>query len=305
MRAILVGAVDSSMVALDAMMHAPGCQLAAVVTLLPELAGRHSDIADLAGAATRHGVPLLEVKNVNHEDALARLAAVEADYIFVIGWSQICGEAFRALAPGRVIGYHPAALPRLRGRGVIPWTILNAEPITAGSLFWIDDGVDTGEILDQAFFHVAPEETASSLYSKHMEALKTMLQRSLAALANGERPRRKQDERCATFCARRTDADGEIDWSAPADDVLRLIRAVGRPYPGAFTTCRSGEVRVWSAEPVQGGRRHLGAAGQVVARDDTSFTVRCGDGNLVRATEWTSETDRPPILHGRLSRHAA
>lgn len=304
MRAILVGAVESSQVALEAMVRAPGCQLDAVVTLLPDLAGRHSDIADLAGAAAAHGIPWLQVRNVNHADALDQLAALEPDYIFVIGWSQICGEAFRALAPSRVIGYHPAALPRLRGRGVIPWTILNAEPITAGTLFWIDDGVDTGDILDQAFFHVSPDETAASLYRKHMEALRTMLDRSLAAMVAGDTPRRRQDEGCATFCARRTDADGEIDWTAPAQSVLRLIRAVGRPYPGAFTTCRSGEVRIWAAEALQGGHCHLGTAGQVVARDAEQFTVRCGDGNLIRVTEWTSESARPPILHARLVAHA-
>ncbi|MET1756692.1 formyltransferase family protein [Novosphingobium sp. RD2P27] len=306
MRVILVGAVDSSMVALEAMVGVPGCQVDAVVTLFPEFAGRHSDIADLAGAAVARGIPLVEVKNVNHADALERLAAWDPDYIFVIGWSQICGEEFRALAPGRVIGYHPAALPRLRGRGVIPWTILNSEPITAGTLFWIDDGVDTGDILDQAFFHVAPDETAASLYRKHMEALQTMLHRSLRALAAGNLPRRRQDERCATFCARRTDADGEIDWSAPAESVVRLIRAVSRPYPGAFTNSRSGQLRLWAAEALQGGHGHLGAAGQVVWRDADLFAVRCGDGNLIRVTEWSSEAaGRPPILHARLGAHVS
>src|SRR3546814_17829006 len=78
-----------------------------------------------------------------------------------MGWSQICGPAFRALFPDRAIGYHPAALPRLRGRAAIPWTILQQEPITAGTLFWIDAGTDTGDIADQQFFHVAPDETAA------------------------------------------------------------------------------------------------------------------------------------------------
>src|SRR3546814_5174240 len=75
----------------------------------------------------------------------------------------------------------PAPLPRLRGRGVIPWTILANEPITAGTLFWIDDGADSGPILEQAFFHVAPDETAASLYARHMRALGEMMPRALAA----------------------------------------------------------------------------------------------------------------------------
>src|SRR3546814_4028654 len=99
----------------------------------------------------------------------------------------------------------PAPLPRLRGRGVIPWTILADEPITAGTLFWIDDGVDSGPILEQAFFHVAPDETAASLYARHMRALGEMMTRALAALATGSPPRLEQDERYASWAAKRTD----------------------------------------------------------------------------------------------------
>src|SRR3546814_1648120 len=110
----------------------------------------------------------------------------------------MCGMEFQAASHGQVIGYHPAPLPRLRGRGVIPWTILANEPITAGTLFSIDDGVDSGPILEQAFFHVAPDETAASLYERHMGALGEMVPRALAALATGAPPRLGQDERYAS-----------------------------------------------------------------------------------------------------------
>src|SRR3546814_10841959 len=122
----------------------------------------------------------------------------------------------------------PAPLPRLRGRGVIPWTILADEPITAGTLFWIDDGVDSGPILEQAFFHVAPDETAASLYARHMRALGEMMPRALAALAPGSPPRLEQDERYASWAAKRTPEDGRLDWRQNAIDIDRLIRAAGR-----------------------------------------------------------------------------
>jgi Methionyl-tRNA formyltransferase len=301
MSAILVGAVESSRIALEVMARVPQCDLKAVVTLAPHLAHRHSDAVDMAAAARALDVPVIAVENVNARDALVRIAEVQADHIFVIGWSQICGPEFRALAPGGVIGYHPAALPRLRGRGVIPWTIVNREPITAGSLFWIDDGVDTGPILDQHYFHLSPREDAASLYRKHVRALEIMLHRSLPLIAAGTAPRIPQDESCATFCARRTDADGEIDWAAPSSDVLRLIRAATRPYPGAFTANGTGRIRIWAAEPTRGGDGgHLAAPGQIVARGNNGFTVRCGDGGLVEVTEWSNESGKMPALHSRL-----
>src|SRR3546814_17742134 len=107
----------------------------------------------------------------------------------------MCGMEFQAAAHGQVIGYHPAPLPRLRGRGVIPWTILADEPITAGTLFWLDDGVDSGPILEQAFFHVAPDETAASLYSRPMRARGEMMPREPASPATGLPPPPQPEER--------------------------------------------------------------------------------------------------------------
>lgn len=301
MRAVLVGAVESSAVALSAFARRAEWTLAAVVTLNEGLAGRHSDFVDLGPAAERMGSQVIRVDNVNRDPSLAAIEAVRMDYVFVVGWSQICGPRFLDLAPNRVIGYHPSALPRMRGRAAIPWTILNQEPITAGSLFWIDGGTDTGDLLDQHYFHLSPGETAASLYAKHMEALAVMLDRSLAALARGEEPRRRQDEACATWCARRTPADARIDWTAPAPEVLRLVRAAGRPYPGASTNAGPAPLTIWAAEPVPDAGRHLASPGQVIEASDDKFVVMCGARSAIRVTEWDSG-ERRPALHSILGR---
>lgn len=295
MSAILVGAVDSSRVALEAFARSSDWTLAAVVTRDRGLDGGHSDFVDLGGAAAGIGSPVIRIDNVNRDAALSAVGAVGADYIFVIGWSQICGPRFLDLAKNRVIGYHPAALPRMRGRAAIPWTILRDEPITAGTLFWIDQGTDTGDVLDQHYFHVAPEETAATLYAKHMEALSTMLDRSLPVLFSGETPRRRQDEACATWAARRKPADGRIDWSAPAEDVLRLIRASGHPYPGAFTLAGETRLQIWAASPTLLGSRHFAQPGQVLEIRDDAFIVMCGAKTAIAVTEWSHALGTPRL----------
>jgi methionyl-tRNA formyltransferase len=220
--------------------------------------------------------------------------------VFVIGWSQICRSAFREAAGDRVIGFHPAPLPRLRGRGVIPWTILNQEPITAATLFRIDDGMDTGPILSQKFFHVAADETAATLVTKHLSALTEMLRELLPSLAQGESQAVPQDERFATWAARRTPADGLLDWRRPSTELWRLIRASSRPYPGAFTLSREQRLTIFAAEPIGMGERHLAVPGQVIACENGSFVVSCGDGGALRATDWESADGVPPKLHARL-----
>ena len=299
MRIALVGAVEGSLWALRAMIaegHAP----AVVVTLAKELSKRHSDFVDLEPTAKEHDIPVVHVRNINDPESIDAVRAEAPDYIYIVGWSQICGPEFMGLAPDRAIGYHPTALPRMRGRAAQPWTILNDEKITGGSLFWVDDGVDTGDILEQRFFHVAPRETARSLYDKHMVALDSMIRASLASLASGSPPRVKQDEACATYAARRRPEDGRIDWAASAKDIDRLIRAVTRPYPGAFTTYSGKRLVIWSAD-YSADHNHHGVIGQVVSTGDRGFDVVTGEG-LLRVSEWEADDVSSILNHAVLGR---
>ena len=285
MKAVVVGAVESTRVTLKALADDSRWQVSAVVTLPPDLSGRHSDFVDLSADARACGARLIAAANSNAPEVIEAVRSVGADFAFVIGWSQICKPEFRAAAGGAVIGYHPAALPRLRGRAVIPWTILLDEKITGSTLFWIDDGVDSGPILAQKFLHVAPDETATSLYARHMTALAELLRESLGALAEGRAPRTPQDERYATYAARRTEADGLIDWRAPAASVERLVRAVTRPYPGAFTYFGGERLTIFGARLWEEAPRHAAMPGQLIGKPGNALAIACGDGAIL-ATDW-------------------
>lgn len=289
--------MEGTRVALHAIGKIPGWELSAVATLPPELASRHSDYVDLGPDAEAIGAALIPVANCNESDFISRIRAIRPDLLFVIGWSQICGPELRQAGGGRMIGFHPAPLPRLRGRAAIPWTILLDEKISASTLFWIDDGVDSGPILSQRFFHVAPDETAETLYAKHMRNLAPMLEDLLPRLAEDHVPGEVQDESLATWAARRRPADGLIDWRQSASDVHRLVRAVGSPYPGAFTSANGQTLVIREAEQPGGRFRHHALPGQVVARDDSSFVVYCGDGEALRITRFESASGKPPAMH--------
>ncbi|WP_428632624.1 methionyl-tRNA formyltransferase [Sphingopyxis sp.] len=300
MRAVLVGAVASTAVALQAFARSDW-ELALCVTLPSEKSERHSDFVDLAHDARMAGTDMFFTTATNDPATVEAIRAARPDFIFVIGWSQICGANFLDIVPGRVIGYHPAALPRLRGRAAIAWTILLDEKITAGSLFYMADGVDDGQILDQQYFHVAPRETASTLYAKHMAALEQMLDRTLVRLAKGEAKPEPQDDCCATYAVRRTSADGLIDWRQPARDIDRLVRAAGRPYPGAFTTAKDAKLTIWASEPVDPPLPYHAEPGQLVAHDNDGLLIQTGSGQL-RVSEWSWELVGRPPMHGLLGR---
>lgn len=165
----------------------------------------------------------------------------------------------------------------------------------------MEEGTDDGDILAQSYFHLAPDETAAELYEKHMVALRQMLDESLPILAAGREPRQKQDERYATWAAKRTARDGLIDWRDDATIIDRLVRAVGRPYPGAFTHAGQGKLTIWKSEPVGGANLHHAAPGQIVAREGDTLTIQTGSG-LLRLLEWECENEKPPLMHAILGR---
>ncbi len=271
-----------------------------VVTLPPQAAHRHSDFVDLSEPARRAGCAVCHTTNINDAATLEAIERSRPDLCLVLGWSQICGERFRAIARLGNIGFHPAALPRLRGRAVIPWTILLGETTTGSTLFWLDEGVDSGAILLQKTFTVAADETARSLYEKHTGALAEMLPEALALVEAGDPPRIRQDDDQASYCARRTADDGLIDWHQPAASVLRLIRAVGDPYPGAFTYHKDERLIIDEAVPLPDSHRYIGLTGQVQCLTDGGFAVRCGDGICIDVRAWRWPSGGRPKLHSKL-----
>lgn len=297
MRAVLVGAVESTRVAFEILL-AEGAAPVAVVTLpLVVLRSRHSDAVDLRPLAEKNGIPLIEARDINTPDVIASVRRFEPDYIFVIGWSQICRGEFLRTARRGCIGYHPAPLPKNRGRAVIPWTILQGARTTGSTLFWMDEGLDSGDILVQEEFEVAPDETAKTLYEKHLDALARLLRLALKLIRSGTPPRRPQDHNQATYCSRRVPRDGLIDWTKPAREVWTLIRAVTRPYPGAFTFRKKKKLFIWSAKYV-GSAPFWGLPGQVQEVLEEGALVQCGDSEHVLLTELQEEGG--PVLPASL-----
>lgn len=294
MRIVFVGSVEASVVALKSLLAA-GMKPALVATLPPEAASRHSDFADLGAIAG--GLPVHRTTDINAAKSLDAVKAVRPDLCLVVGWSQICGPDFRGIARIGTVGFHPAPLPRLRGRAVIPWTLLEGDTTTASTFFWLGEGVDSGDILLQRPFDVSPDETARALYEKHTSNIASMAPEAVRLAFLEAPPRVPQDHTLATYGARRTRDDGLIDWRQPAEAILRLIRAVGDPYPGAFTYYDNQNLIIDAAvlHPLSG--RFVGLAGQVQAVEDGKVVVRCGDEKCIILTRWRSAPAVMPRVH--------
>ena len=302
MRYVFVGAVEGSYHALEEML-AQGADVVGVFTLAPEYASRHSDFADLSPLAQQYGVPLWGINNINDPEVVAQMQGLEPDYIFVIGWSQIVKRPVLELPTRACIGFHPALLPQNRGRAVIPWTILQGLRRSGATLFYLDEGLDSGDILIQKSFTVESDETARTLYNKVTATLREMIREVLPFLENDNPPRQLQDHSKATYCAKRTPADGLIDWQHPAEQIWTLIRAVGEPYPGAFTFHQGKKLVIWEATLVLSAP-YCGLPGQVQAINQDGVLVQCGDGkHILLRTVQAEHEDRCPATNYSMKMH--
>jgi methionyl-tRNA formyltransferase len=232
-----------------------------------------SGFRDLGDLAERHGFPLVRTADVNDPALVERIERLRPKLLYVLGWSQLIKPRLLAIPAHGAAGTHPTKLPLGRGRAPIPWTILKDLRETACTLFLLGEGVDDGPIVGQVEFAVDAREDAGTLYEKHRAAHLELLATHTPALLDGSARAVEQDHAAATYWERRRPEDGRIDWTAPAVEVDRLVRAVTHPFPGAFTD--DGAV-IWRAEPANGD----GAPPGTVFERDGLPHVACGEGSL-------------------------
>ena len=232
--------------AFEALMQA-GAPIHGVITLTPERRARRSGAMDYGPLCARFGVPLYEIADINGEEGLAALRALDPDIVFVLGWSQIVRPAALRLARIGMIGAHASHLPRYRGSAPVNWALIKGETETGNSLIWLAEGVDRGAVIDQTAFGITPYDTCASLYEQVALSNRDMLLRLLPRLLAGERPGRPQPASEHPELPGRRPADGVIDWSRPSREVYDLIRALTRPYPGAFSWIDGQRWTVWQA----------------------------------------------------------
>ncbi|MFE6304599.1 methionyl-tRNA formyltransferase [Nocardiopsis sp. NPDC057823] len=246
-----------------------------VVSYPAELAHR-SGYVDYEAVTRRHDLEHLRASDLGSDEVRDALAVRGVALLVVAGWSSPVPERLLAALPRGGVGLHPAPLPVGRGRAPIPWTILRDMRASAVTLLHLDGGGDTGDIIDQAWFDVEPDITATGLYDRVARRQAEMLAARIDDLLAGTAPRRPQRGHASVW-PRRRPSDGRIDFTASGRDVDRLVRALADPYPGAFAMFGGSRITLCAGVLDEGVRG--GAPGEVVsAGPGRVWGVTCGDG---------------------------
>jgi methionyl-tRNA formyltransferase len=179
----------------------------------------------------------------------------------VASYSRILWPELLALFPLNVVNLHGGRLPEYRGANVLQWAIINGETETSVTLHYVDQGIDTGPVIAESRIPIDDQDTAVTLRDRMSAEGKDLLRKWLPYLLKGDVETTSQDESKARVWRRRKPEDGLIDWAWPDEQVRNLIRALVKPWPGAFYFDGLGKKvvidRLLSLEEVRRIRREL------------------------------------------------
>lgn len=284
MKSILIGSVGSSKQMLEAMIEV-GFPITCVFSLDEEASSNVSGYQPIHEIAERNGIAYKKFKKINDRENAEIIRRIAPDYIFVIGLSQLVKKEIIDSAKFGVVGFHPTALPKMRGRAANVWQILLGVHDTKVSLFFIDDGIDSGDILGQETYIIEDTDYAEDVEKKINDALARLSRRVLTQIMDGTIVPVKQNEDEATYLLRRVPDDGLIDWNKPIKEIHTLIRAVSKPYPGAFGMYDGKhKLILWRAEMFKN-KKYIGMNGQIASITNSHIDIVCADG-LLRISDY-------------------
>jgi methionyl-tRNA formyltransferase len=241
----------------------------------PDKPGRKPD--PMKEAALRHNLPVYQPASFKKPELWEEFRELKPDLCVMAYVTLIVPEEFLNKPTHGTIQYHPSLLPLHRGPSSINWPIIMGEKKTGLTIFWPDNGLDTGPILLQKEVEITDQDTLGSLYFDRLFPMGVQaLLESVDLVRDGKAPKNVQDESNATYEGWCKKEDVEIDWSIPAHEVYNLIRG-GNPQPGAWTMYQEKTLEVFDCTKLA---TTGGEAGEITDVTNTGFSVAAGGGQI-------------------------
>lgn len=282
MRTVFIGTGGIGLPVLRWLLQSEKHELIAVVTQPDKPAGRAQRVqappikAALAGSS----LPILQPVRIKSEQAVEEIRALAPDVIVVMAYGQILPRSLLEIPLVACLNLHASLLPRHRGAAPIQAAIVAGDRQSGVTVMYMNEGLDTGDILLQSQIEIAADETGGSLHDRLAQIAPLALEAALTQLGNGSAPRIPQDSASATYAPKLERENGRIDWKEPAALIERKIRAFN-PWPGAFALVRDAKnrdrnLKIFSGKVVAAAK----AAPGEILQSDGSITIAARDGGV-------------------------
>ena len=270
-----MGTPDFSVPALEKI--ASEHEVVAVVTQKDKPKGRGQSLSytPVKESALKLNIPILQPDKVKEDSFVEELRALNPDVIVVIAFGQILSNDILTLPKYGCINVHASLLPKYRGAAPIQWAVIDGEEKSGVCTMKMDEGLDTGDIIDVEEVTLDPKETGGSLFDKLAELGGELILKTLQNLEFGNAQFIKQDDSKSTYAKKMTKDLGHIDFTKDAVSIERLIRGLA-PWPSAFTYLDGKVMKIWDADVVE----QSGEPGTVISEDKDSFVIATGDKAL-------------------------
>lgn len=241
----------------------------------PDPPGKPSGMKKLAESK---GIPVYQPDKMKDAGVYDIFVKLEPDLNVMAFVTDIVPKRILDYPRLKTIQYHPSLLPKHRGGSAIHWAVINGETKTGLTIFWPDQGIDTGPILLQKEVEISPDDTTGSLYFNKLFPLGVdAIVEAVEMVRNGTAPKIKQDESQATYEPLCTDDLTVINWSKPVQQVYNLIRGAN-PSPGASTTYMGEKLKIFDCSLQT--TEHNAVAGEIISINDEGFTI-AGNGGAI------------------------
>jgi methionyl-tRNA formyltransferase len=275
---IFMGTPDFSVPTLKAL-HESQHKVLAVVTQPDRPKGRGrglvpSPVKEVAGT---FGYPVLQPHKIKEPWFVEEIIAMDPDLFVVVAYGRILPGSLLSIPRLGAINIHASLLPKYRGPAPIQWAMINGEQETGVTTMWMDEGMDTGDILLSAKVSIMPDDTSGSLHGRLAEVGAQLLIETLERLKKESLLGTPQDKSVATYAPLLKKKDGSIDWTKDAISLDAFIRGMN-PWPGAFTLLSGKRLRVLQAKNLQGAAKEQ--PGTVLEGFPGDFNVATGRGIL-------------------------
>lgn len=281
LRVVFMGTPPLACPSLQALLSAPGFQVAAVVTQPDRPKGRDLKLQPppVKELALRANLPILQPERARDQGFIEQLRLIRPDVIAVAAYGQILPKDLLDLPRFACFNVHTSLLPRYRGAAPIQWAILNGDSMTGVTIMRIDAGLDTGDILAQQTTPILPSDTSETLHDRLAQLGAELLMKTLREYVAGNICPEPQPAEGVVYAPKIKKEDGRIDWTQPATAIWNRVRGL-MPWPGAFTVLsdppRSHLLKIWQAEVAQ----HSGQPGEILRADRAGIVVACGSDAL-------------------------
>lgn len=297
MRVIFIGTGDVGLPSLRWLLE--NHEVVAVVAQPDKPVGRKQELTPppTKRLALEYNVPVLQPKRIREPSAVAELAALDAEVIVVMAYGQILPKALLDLPKLACLNLHASLLPAHRGAAPIQASILAGDPETGIAVMWMDEGLDTGDILLIRPLRIRRRETGGTLHNRLAELAPEALADAMRLLATGTAPRLPQHAALATYAAKLSRESGVINWHAPAQAIDRQVRAMN-PWPASSTLLPDllhGTPHKLKVFSVIRFRRVSGEPGTVLRVDKHGILVAAGEGAILLREVQLEGKRRMPI----------